>query len=267
MKQMRNVIFALSFAIFLALGMQLGQQWSRAANPGPTEYPVVSGSLYERTSSLSQSQNPGITIIIPTPVIATEQQQQHSSMVITVDDSAGSAPRLVSIWYVVIYPNDDSITLMPVFPSINTKHQQRDQQLAVNFRLTEEGLLDPLFLSEIYNLGILWHGEYVLVHENAITEIAAFFAKSDQQFEITNVQALTTWEKDALAAVQSQAALLQELCSATSLDLGADNIVNFISALSPHLQTNIPPERITADWRYLAAYGNQLDCEFPTLTP
>jgi len=245
--------------------MQLGRQWSLAASPLHKEYPVVPVSQQDLPSTLPQTENPGITIT--SPQITTEQRQQHSVMVITIDDSPESLPRLVSIWYFVIYPNDDSITLMPVFPSINPEHRKRDRQLVKNFRLTEEGHLDRSSLQEIYDLGILWHGEYVLVHEKAISEIAVFLAGPDQQNEITNIHALTTWKRDALKAIQTQATLLQELCSATSLAVDTDNIVNFIGALAPHLQTNLSNERIAADWRHLAAYGNQLDCKFPTLTP
>lgn len=263
----RPVIFGLIFALFLALGVQMGQQWSLAASPPVKEYPVVAVPQPEQQSTTSDFQNPGITITIPAPDYEAAQPQQHSSMIITVDDQKDGGARLVSIWYSVIYPNAESITLMPVYPSVNPKHQGRDQQLAAIFQLTEDGDLDPNFLGEISDLGILWKGDYVLVHENAIVEIAAWVTGSNQDFEFNNIQALTTWEKDPGTAIQSQATLLGELCSATSLVIGADKMIDFISALAPHLETNISAERIRADWQQLASFGNQLNCEFPTLTP
>lgn len=264
MKILRTAFFAFCFAAFLSLGMRLGRQWSLAASPLPVAYSAASASQSLSSSPAPQTQNPVITIT--SPPLAMEQRQQHSAMLITVDESANPAPRLVSIWYFVIYPDDDSVTLMPVFPSINPEHQEQNRQLAENFHLTEGGLPDPSSLQQIHDLGIIWHGEYALFHENAVSEIATFLVGPDLQYKITDIQALTTWEADALTAIQAQAALLQELCNATSLAIDADHIVTFIGALAPHLKTNLAPERIRADWQHLAAYGHQLNCEFPSLT-
>ncbi len=266
MKLLRAVLITLSFAIFLSLGMQLGLHWGFAADPNSQEYPVVIVSQQTQSSTNPQKENLVITPMI-SPSITAGKQMPHNAMIITVDDSTKPVPRLVSIWYFVIYPDDDSITFMPVYPSIHLQHKEWNRQIASEFQLTADGLPEPSTLQKIRDLGILWHGDYVLFNQSAILEIAAFLGSPDPQYKISNIGALTTWEEDALTAIQAQAELIQKLCSTTSLTISAENMVTFITTLAPHLHTNISPVLMRADWRHLASYRNRLDCEFPTLTP
>ncbi len=264
MKLLRPVILTLSFVIFLGAGLQLGLEWNSKSNATFTEDIVVTVSQ-DNSPTTPESQKSISPSTMTVSAIPT--RQQHDAMILTVDDSDSTLPRLVSIWYFVIYPDDDSVIFLPVFPSINLQHQEWNYEIASNFRLTNDGLPEPSTLQKIHDLGILWHGDYVVFNQSAILEMAAFLGSQDPQYKISNIGALTTWEEDALSAVQSQAALLGELCDLTSLTIGANHIVSFTRALSPHLQTNIAPERISADWQHLASYSNQLDCQFPTLTP
>lgn len=40
-----------------------------------------------------------------------------------------------------------------------------------------------------------------------------------------------------------------------------------LNNLKPHLKFDFPEEQIAGDWRILRAHGENLHCEFPTLSP
>jgi len=227
MKILRSLFFALIFGASLLWGLHL------AAKRSPTSPKAIDTTL------------------------TREAQQPLNLLLIGIDGE-----KLEGVWLTVASPRSPQVDLLPVFPSLPGFNPLRDQLLAMSFTLTPEGEPGEVFWEILETRDILWH-EYAIVDQEGIRGLA----KALGMPEVDSLLPLPSWEADPPAAVKAQGALLQQFCAVFRSGTPPTSITEVIADLYPHLRTTMSAEAINAHWRVLNAFGANLRCQFPTLSP
>jgi len=294
MKKSRYFVFSLIFVSSMISGFSMGAEKELALPAFPTiptfsieaAEPALIAGLAESIPQVDLSSAPSSN---PTLDVA----QVRNILVIGVNQVTDPVVQLEAVWMLFFHRDTPVVQLIPVFPSFpgddqnqeNTLSESfnnvpkgetdaalwedlqksdilvRDYELAVNFKLNSEGEPDEAFWNALKRRDILWHN-YVLIDErvlNAITELMDLTRPRDNDY-------LHHWDDDAQASINGQLAFFAQVCESFAQRELVDDISPFISNLAPFLSTDIPPEQIVDDWRLLKIYGENLRCDFPTLT-
>lgn len=238
MKVFRLLIFALVFTLCLFAGYNLGTKWHQDEG--------------------------SVTLITPSPRVIDSVGfgNQRNILIIGIDEISYPNPSLEGLWLLIYYRDNPRIDLIPIFPSILEDNFLRDQTLAGSFSVSSNGEPTEAFWDNLRIREILWHN-YMLFDENAlnaVTELVGLPTARENGY-------LISWKLDTKDALQNQSRLLSVICNQIQFRDFFDDISPFINQLTPHLITNISIDQINSDWRLLLAYGENLHCEFPTLSP
>ena len=238
MKVFRWLIFILVFTLCLIVGFNLGSMWQ------------------QDSAQITQPTD------IPQFINSPESVNQHNLLVIGIDHINNPKPGIQGVWLLIYYHDTPQIDLIPIFPSIREEDILGDQALAGSFAITANGDIQPSFWQHLRGRDILWHN-YVLLDENALNEITHLVQLPNAR----DSSLLVSWEQNSKSSLTNQSRLLDDICQRFDPWNLPDDIAPIITQMTPHLTTDIPIERIRADWRMLLAFGENLHCEFPTLTP
>jgi len=187
--------------------------------------------------------------------------QHRNILFIGVDQVTNPVVQLEAVWLLFFHRDNPQIEIIPIFPTVAGDDLMRDYELAVNFELTTEGAPSNNFWNTLQRREILWHN-YVLLDEralNAITDLLEIPRGRDQSY-------LQHWDDNAGASIHGQLALFDQACKSFAQHELVEDISPFLNNLTPFLSTDIPVNEIFTDWRLLNIYGENLRCDFPTLT-
>jgi len=186
--------------------------------------------------------------------------QNRNLLIIGVNQVTDPIVHLESVWMLIYHRDNPNIEIIPIFPTMSGEDLMRDYTLAANFYF-EEGVPSEDFWNALRDRDILWHN-FVLLDEsalNAITDLLELSRARESGF-------LYSWQDDPDISLNGQLALFAQLCQSFAQHEFPEDISPFINNLTPYLTTDVPVEEISADWRLLRIYGENLRCEFPTLT-
>ncbi|MBC8496019.1 MAG: hypothetical protein H8D37_00015 [Chloroflexi bacterium] len=259
MKILRLFTFLLIFIFFTIQGFSFGttgkgfatlKEASAAAAINDAPEPVAAEPVTEADVSHAPPTTPTLDVI-----------QHENILIIGVDQVTDPVVNLEAVWMLIYHRDTPVVEIIPIFPTITGDDLMRDYEIAGNFKLTPEGAPGEDFLNTLKSRDILWHN-YVLLDEralNAITELMEVPRGRDNGH-------LHHWDDDSQASINGQLALFDQVCKSFAQRELVEDIFLFISDQSPFLSTDVPVEQIVADWRLLRVYGENLRCEFPTLT-
>ncbi len=210
----------------------------------------------------------GISLLWGFQIAAKRKQAAPSTVTPTAQQPLNllligiNGEKLEGVWLIVASARGPQIDLLPVFPSLPGFDPLRDQLLAMSFTLTPEGEPGEVFWEILETRDIYWK-EYVIVDQEGILGLAQALNLPDIKDQLP----LPSWETDPPAAVKAQGALLQQFCTLFRDGSPPVSITTVIDDLYPHLRTTMSAEAIEAHWRVLLAFGANLHCQFPTLSP
>ena len=196
------------------------------------------------------------------PTAPTLDVIQHKNMlIIGVDQVTDPVVNLEAVWMLIYHRDTPVVEIIPIFPTLTGDDLMRDYEIAGNFKLTPEGAPGEEFLNILKSRDILWHN-YVILDEralNAITELMGVPRGRDSDH-------LHHWGDDSRASINGQLALFDQVCKNFAQHQPDEDIFLFLSDLAPFLSTDVQIEAVVNDWQLLKIYGDNLRCEFPTLT-
>ncbi len=187
--------------------------------------------------------------------------QNRNLLIIGVDQLTNDDSKLEGVWMLIFHRDNPTIKIIPIFPTFSGTDLMRDYTLAANFSFNEEGSLSEGFWNTLQDRDILWHN-FVLLDESALNTITDKFGLTrahDQGF-------LHSWQDDPDSSLNGQLTMFAQMCESFAQGEIFEDIVSFLGELNPHLATDVPPEQVVSDWRLLRIYGENLRCEFPTLS-
>ncbi len=198
---------------------------------------------------------------VPASASTMDVVQNRNLLIVGVDQLTNDDIKLEGVWMLIYHRDNPTIEIIPIFPTMAGTDLMRDYTLAANFSFDEEGSLSEGFWNTLRERDILWHN-YVLLDEsalNTITDMLELTSAHDQGF-------LHTWQDDPDSSLNGQLTMFAQMCESFAQREHFEDIVSFIGELSPHLATDVSPEQVVSDWRLLRIYGENLRCEFPTLS-
>ena len=238
MKVLRLIILILVFSLCLFAGFKLGSKFN--LNDEEIVFPANTPSIIEPLGG----------------------ENQQNILIIGVDQLNSSLTQIEGLWLLIYYRDTPQIDLIPIFPSIREEDILKNQALAGNFSISQNGEPNQSFWQYLQSRDILWHNN-VLLDEIALYAITDLVGLSRS----SNDGQMISWVQDTTAALKSQSLLLSEVCQSFGSSNVPGEITNIVASLTPHLTSDLSFDQITSEWRLLLTYGNQLNCKFPTLTP
>jgi hypothetical protein len=186
---------------------------------------------------------------------------QWNLLIIAVDQLTVSHPSLAGIWLLIATPNDQNLTLVPVFPPIAPEPTPNDSEWDQIFSLTSKQEPNFEFLDKISEQ-VLWD-EYLMIDKSgmdAIWETVNHLDTSSQENE------LPTTGMDFELSLGSQAEMWKTICLQLSKITDLRDFSFFLDQIKPHLHTDIDLDEISQELYFKDKSQVQLGCEFPTLT-
>jgi hypothetical protein len=229
-------------------------------------------SLFPAIRSLSQAAFSFKTLgfaanFIAAPV-AAEPEHQRNLLIVTVDSLDHSNPTLMGIWLVANITPSAQYTFIPLYPAALASGPVQDDLLKRVFRLTTNRRPDPAFLRALKALEIRWDN-FVVMDEIALAELidlnGGVTFNGTHSNGVHSVARLTTPWDDASQTKYSQAELAGALCIAASQTTGISNPDRFLTAIQPHLVSDLSPRQFALELNRISGQIADLRCEFPTL--
>ncbi len=202
---------------------------------------VIFTFLGFRTANLTSN------LTLPTQAVASNIQNSRVVLV-QVDSLDNDQPSLKSVWVGVFFrsKNQAVISFVPVYPA--AAGQPAAQALARSFKLDKAGNLSSAFLRRLKSLHIE-HDGYIIVDDYALQEMAGWINRQGSLFYELPSQSGTPGEW-----------FLELGCG--SIDKAGANIANFAwDTISAHFRTNLPAEKLSAEWDGLFTSDQPLKCE------
>jgi hypothetical protein len=188
---------------------------------------------------------------------------QKNILIIHVDQIDKPDAILKGIWLMAYYTNSPRVDLLPIFPSIKSYAQERNNLLQNSFSLTNEGEPGESFWLEMQTLNTWWNA-YILIDDDAIKTLAEHFLVSpliQDNASSTN----PPWTEMAQIGIGEQAEYYALLCQGFPQNGGGRELIDLWSSMHNHTHTNMPLVQIRELWVQLDSYQRDLTCTFPSL--
>ena len=221
---------------------------------------IMGGKVIGKNKLFKIFQDRGISIKSE----AKLSSDQHNYLVIGVDQIKSSNPNLESIWLLISFPGKSSLTLIPVYPTVEGGIPLADSTLAELFSISAEGIPGTGF-SDHLREQIRWDN-YILIDMAGYAAVFEFLDQGKPDFEVTStLTSLPPVWQDPVGALQAQTQLMNAACTQASNLPGKINTIEFIQNIQPHFHTDINWEEIIQQWSFEQQDSFQINCEFPTL--
>jgi hypothetical protein len=189
---------------------------------------------------------------------------QRNLLAIGVDQIKSPDPILESIWLLISFPGKSSLTLIPIYPTVEGGVPLADSTLAQLFSISAEGIPDINFFDHLRDQ--IWWDNYFLIDKEGFTAVLELLNRSEPDFEVaSNIASLPPAWQDPDGALQGQTQLMKMACVRTSKLLGQIKTSEFIQKIQPHILTDLNWGEISQQWSFGQPDSLQIDCEFPTL--
>ncbi len=189
---------------------------------------------------------------------------QHKYLVIGVDQIKSPNPNLESIWLLISFPGKSSLTLIPVYPTVEGGIPLADSTLAQLFSISGEGIPGTGFFDHLREQ--IWWDNYILIDMAGFAAVLEFLNQAEADFEVTSTfTSLPPVWQDPVGALHGQTQLMNTACTQASNLPGKINTIEFIQNIQTHFHTDINWEEIIQQWSFEQQDSFQINCEFPTL--
>jgi hypothetical protein len=224
--------------------------------------PARSSSLQVATPTQSIAGN----VLHKAPIKAS--RGQYNLLFIAVDDLSSDAPQLEGIWLVIDMPDNSRLTLLPVYPAVDSKRVIHEPSLTEHFSLNVQKAPSTDFLNTLTSLDLSWDG-YIILDRMSLAEMGDPTDMATPTGESTSVErgrlAVSSTNGDSRAILLSQAALIETACKGLSRLPRGDRGNEILNHLSRHLVSNFSTESIVSGLDNLLSANGSLFCEFPVL--
>jgi len=263
------------FTIFLISGLVSGQATARAGQIFLASYTV------SQSVAISDPNNTGYPLpaVFNPDTIAPQGEvnnsKQRSILIITVNDLKVNGAKLDSIWLLLYVPNLPEITLIPVYPKINSSGDSikvdLDYDLQTKFKLEPGGILDPIFLAHLRENGVTW-SKYIILDRSSINQIDQFATNPQIEHpsgsyhgELSSI--ITDKELTTAERILSQAKIAQNICHHyTELMLTPDTVLKYFPRLVDRIETDINAQEAAYEiWTFDKAMAG-FRCVFPSFS-
>jgi len=194
--------------------------------------------------------------------------RQRNLLIVGVDHLNSPEPTLDSVWLLISIPGIESLTLIPIYPTIEGGTTVADTSLAQIFALTGEKIPKNEFLDRLGQQ--IWWDNYLLFDQKGFASMVDTLIKvNDESIDLDISSILTpfppAWQ-DPDSALNHQARLLEIVCLQASKLTQPTEIRNFIDLIKPKIHTDLDWEEASQRWSFERQDQFQFKCEFPTLT-
>jgi hypothetical protein len=248
----------IGFSILLIFGFLIGS----AAAQSRRQQPDTAMEESPASSKLAAPQNN------PLPTKAQREQapkQQQNILVIGVDSTEVSTPRLESAWLALYIPDYPGLTLLALYPSVGETGEEQNAFFTNNFLLDERGGPAPSFTAALKEKD-LWWDHYVLLDESGLANLIGLANGTQMGVDnSSNVRMVTgmpqAWE-DPQAALASQVALVSSLCGMQQQITNSASASGVFQVMGSHMRTDMTLTQVASDWKLMAKVSGQ-PCKFP----
>lgn len=189
---------------------------------------------------------------------------QRNLLVIGIQDLSAPEPVLESIWLLISFPGDASITLLPIFPNPNGDYSSPNKSVIKSFSLNSGQIPEDVFFNQLRQQ--FWWDSYILIDKVGLS-IAL-----DTIHELSGVELRTVLESipsslnNPNEALQRQTDLLNTACNQLNILPNSTQAEILVQQIDDHLRTDLNWSGVFRGWSSNQPVGHQLECEFPTLT-
>ena len=193
-------------------------------------------------------------------------------LLVGVDSLDTMQPNIQGMWLLTYYLKDHPIQLMPIYPSGSEQDAELDDQILRTFSLEEEHgetSLNPEFMRMLADHNY-WFSGYMLIDQEAQAQmIDGLGGLPGTQGTLGGEQILAALPSSLLKpaeAVNHQAMLLGQVCLALSRRTDQAGLSSTLALIPEHIQTNLDPSTLSAEFEAILSNPAVISCEFPTLT-
>jgi hypothetical protein len=193
---------------------------------------------------------------------------QRNTLLVIIDEKVRPNPKLRSIWLVLELPNNDTLTLIPLYPAALKNHSVHDRLLEKTFAIDKEQSFDQSFLTQLTELNIWWD-DYILIDDYIMGSL----------FELTNgtsIEGIPITGSDIRSGrlpelknkpeqLRFQVDLFQFFCQKITLAPLHPNYQNTIASFPSHTMSSFENRDIVAMLDQLTHMNHAPRCDFPTL--
>lgn len=195
---------------------------------------------------------------------------QRNLLLVGVDSFETPDPQLKSVWLVlqIATHSPQRFTLVPLYPASALQAMIPQDELQEIFELDESGAIQPAFFDRIHAADFWWSNYLVLDQAGLAQVIDLAGGINLGQGSMGGNQIVTTLISPDLEpdqALQTQAVLLQTLCTQSAETLLKLDAKHVFQLLGGHLRTDLEIERLIHEWQMPLILAGRPSCEFPTL--
>ncbi len=193
---------------------------------------------------------------------------QRNILLIGIDRMDSDRPNLEGLWLLMNVSSSNRVSLMPLFPALPGKDVLDTAQLVSSFKLDPNGKPDVGFLA-IIQQAEFWWSNYFVIDQAGLAQLIDYNQGinlgSGQVGGGQAVASLASASVDGLAALNSQASLIQAVCNQQSGKLISADLRQVLTQLSGHYQTDLKLKTLVSEWQQPLTGSGHVSCEFPTL--
>lgn len=237
----------LSFLFFISLGFWIGK--SMAAHP-----PVP----IERES------------IVPTPSpLPSLPDGERILLLVGVDQINSQQPKLVSVWLLTYYLDNQPIQLLPIYPGESDPTSQMESELVDTFSIQYKkgsAQLDPAFLTTLF-ANNYWISGYLVLDNIAtgqIIDLIGGLPNGQNQLDGAGIiQDLPDSGEQPLNALHQQTYLFGQACQTLAQLTQQPDLSQIVTLIPDHIFTDPQPHRLLSEINLLFSTPSLVRCEFP----
>lgn len=193
---------------------------------------------------------------------------QWNLLIVAVDQLASPHPSLVGIWLLISTPENQKLTLVPMFPPADHEPTPVDNEWNKIFSLTSEQEPNVEFL-DMVSEQVLWD-EYLLIDKDGLVSIwetaNQLGGLSPASVAQVNENVLPRTGGDVDLSLEGQVEIWKTICLELANIAEPDEFAHFLNQIEPHIHTRINLDEISQNQNFEDETQLQLGCEFPTLT-
>lgn len=193
---------------------------------------------------------------------------QWNLLIIAVDHLTASRPALAGIWLLITTPENQNLTLVPIFPTMDPETVTEDSEWEKIFSLTSDREVNVEFMQKISEQ-VLWD-EYLLIDKDGMSSIGETVGLHDVSSKVAEVPDKKNGPHpigtEFDLSLESQIDMWKTICLELSKFTEPEDIAQFLSQIKPHLATNFNIDEVAKKMYLKNEPPLQLGCEFPTLT-
>jgi hypothetical protein len=188
---------------------------------------------------------------------------QRNLLVIGVQDLSIPEPVLESVWLLILFPGDASITLLPIFPDPNGDYSSPNKSLMNSFGLNSQQIPEEVFFDQLHQQ--FWWDNYILIDKVNLSRALNVIHRLSGVELGTILESIPSSWKNPYKALQKQTELLNTACNQLKSFPNSTQTEILIQQIDDHIHTDLNWNELMRGWSSNQPIGHEVECEFPTL--